>query len=57
MLYLIRAHKKQQESRRTAVALETALDAYHGHCRTLREGTERILHHLEKDAPHEPGNP
>jgi hypothetical protein len=57
MLYILRAHRKQAESRRTAAALEAVLDTYEHHCRTLREGAERILAHIEKDAPHEPGKP
>ncbi|MGC5565324.1 hypothetical protein ACPYPG_21150 [Streptomyces sp. FR-108] len=63
MLYLIRAHKKQKETRRTTAALEAALETYEARCRThaessrtLNEETDRILHCLEKDAPHDPGN-
>ncbi|MFJ8935371.1 hypothetical protein ACIRL0_06580 [Streptomyces sp. NPDC102365] len=63
MLYLIRAHKKQKETRRTTAALEAALNTYETRCRThaeshriLTEETERILHQLETDAPHDPGN-
>jgi hypothetical protein len=53
MLYLIRANRRQQESRRTAAALEAVLDTYERHCAKLRAGTELIENHLEKDQPHD----
>ncbi|MGW5467701.1 hypothetical protein [Streptomyces chartreusis] len=57
MLYLIRAHRRQQETRRTTAALEALLETHNENCRTLREGTESILAHLAKDEPDDSGNP
>ncbi|MBA5222236.1 hypothetical protein [Streptomyces griseoaurantiacus] len=57
MLYILRAHRKQQDSRRVAAALEAVADAYTEHCRTLREKSARLLAHLDKDEPHDSRNP
>lgn len=57
MIYIIRAHRQQKESRRVAAALEAVLDTYETHCRTLKEGNKRILAHLDKDEHDDSRNP
>ncbi|MEU0411713.1 hypothetical protein ABZ307_28380 [Streptomyces griseorubiginosus] len=63
MLYILQARRRRAASKRTADALEAVLDAYTERCRAVRERgdkvkeeTERILAHIEKDAADD-GNP
>ncbi|MGA5172346.1 hypothetical protein ACPCK5_04950 [Streptomyces pseudogriseolus] len=54
MRYILRAHKKQKESRATAATLEALLDSYEARCAKLKDSTAKIEERLEKGTPDEP---